>query len=158
LENRLSGSIEYYIKNADDLIGARTFPPNTGIYEGSSAQNTSLVNYADLRTTGMDLQLNSVNFKGPLEWNTAFLFNYVKNTVTGYSESENNGIFNYLRDPYTPIEGESRDILLALPKYKLDPSDGSVPMYLNGERVYNASTYLNSLTKDDLITVGTKVP
>src|SRR5690606_4736502 len=56
LENRLSGSIEYYIKNADDLIGARTFPPNTGIYEGSSAQNTSLVNYADLRTTGMDLQ------------------------------------------------------------------------------------------------------
>ncbi|MGB3063131.1 SusC/RagA family TonB-linked outer membrane protein [Sphingobacterium thalpophilum] len=158
LENRLSGSIEYYIKNADDLIGARTFPPNTGIYEGSSAQNTSLVNYADLRTTGMDLQLNSVNFKGPLEWNTAFLFNYVKNTVTGYSESQNNGIFNYLRDPFTPIEGESRDILLALPKYKLDPSDGSVPMYLNGERVYNASTYLNSLTKDDLIKVGTKVP
>lgn len=158
LGSRLSGSIDYYVKNGINLIGSDILPPNTGIYIGSLAENSNLVNYADLRTKGMDLQLTSQNLKGSFGWNTTLLVNYVRNRITRYTANENLALHNYLSRRSVPVEGKSRDILYAYPKYSLDPQDGTVMMYVEGERTRNANTFLNSFRKEDLIETGLNVP
>jgi len=157
-KGRISGSVDFYIKKAQDLIGADILPPSTGIYVGSSAENSNLVNYADLRTKGLDVQIRSQNLKGELQWNSVLLLNHVKNEVTHYKANENLETYNYLRAPSVPVVGQSRDVVYALPRYTLDPENGSVLMYVNNERERNASTYYNSISFDKLINTGVSIP
>lgn len=158
LNNRISVSADYYVKNANDLIGASVLPPSTGIYPESFAENSNLVNYANLRTQGMDLQLSSRNIRGAFNWNSALLFNIVHNQVTRYAADNNIGLYNYLLSPSFPVVGKSKDILYALPKYSLDPADGTVLMFIDGQRTRNGVEYYNSLSPGDLIGTGITVP
>lgn len=157
-DSRISGSIDFYIKNATDLIGANILPTSVGIYPGSSAENSNLMNYADLKTKGIDIQLNSQNFRGEFSWNSTLLFNFVRNNVTGYAANGNIALYNYLLEPSVPVMGKSKDILYALPKYSLDPEDGTVQMFTNGQRVRNGIDYYNSLSLSDLRDAGVTVP
>ncbi|AIM39246.1 hypothetical protein KO02_23070 [Sphingobacterium sp. ML3W] len=158
LDNRISVSADYYIKNANDLIGARVVPPSTGIYPESFAEKSNLINYADLKTKGMDIQLSSRNILGAFNWNSTLLFNIVHNEVTGYSANNNIGLYNYLLPPSFPVVGKSKDVLFALPRYSLDPGDGTVMMFLDGKRTRNGVDYFNSLSPRDLIAAGVTVP
>ncbi len=156
--NRISGSIDYYIKYANDLIGANILPPSTGIFPGSFAENSNLMNYADLKTKGFDIQLNSQNIRGVFNWSSALLFNIVHNKVTRYAENRNIALYNYLFNPSFPVVGNSKDVLYSLPKYSLDPDDGTVLMYIDGQRVRNGVEYYNSLSLEDLKNSGVAVP
>ncbi|MGJ1366767.1 SusC/RagA family TonB-linked outer membrane protein [Sphingobacterium spiritivorum] len=158
LDNRISLSADYYIKNANDLIGASVLPPSTGIYPESFAENSNLVNYADLKTKGMDIQLSSRNILGAFNWNSTLLFNIVHNEVTRYSADNNIGLYNYLLSLSFPVAGKSKDVLFALPRYSLDPADGTVLMFVDGQRTRNGVDYFNSLSPRDLIAAGVTVP
>jgi TonB-linked SusC/RagA family outer membrane protein len=64
---RLSGSVEYYVKNTKDLIANNLLDPSTGF---SNMQ----FNTGDLRGTGTDLTLNSQNLQlGKFSWSSNFL-------------------------------------------------------------------------------------
>ena len=84
LWDRISGNLDYYLKDASNLVGADILPPSTGDFAGSSALNSNLVNYADLQTRGLDLQLSTQNLKGHFGWESSLLVNLVRNRITGY--------------------------------------------------------------------------
>ena len=155
--NRLSGTAEYFRKNASDLIGENVLPPNTGIIEGGSANNSRLVNYADLQTSGFELQLNSRNTMGRIQWNTSLLLNLVKNRVTKYAVNENIVIADYL-DGKVPVTGLSRDVMFALPWYGLGNEDGLPIVYVDGSPSRDYTKFYSGLTFNDLVAAGISVP
>ncbi|NGM72829.1 SusC/RagA family TonB-linked outer membrane protein [Sphingobacterium sp. SGL-16] len=156
-QNRLSLELDYYIKNANDLIGAEILPPSTGIYIGSSAERSNLVNYADLQTKGIDAQLSTKNLTGDFVWNTVLLLNFAKNEVKAYKANNLLKAFEYL-DGKTPVVGQSRDMLFSLPWFGLNPENGDPVIYQNGEISQDYTNYYNNLKFSDLVASGMKVP
>jgi TonB-linked SusC/RagA family outer membrane protein len=67
LNNRLSGSIEYFDIRTTDILLSKNLPQSTGL----TAQQT---NIGKTKTTGMEFTLSSVNVqsKGGFTWNTDF--------------------------------------------------------------------------------------
>lgn len=95
--DRISGSLEYYIKNGIDLIGASPIAPQSGIliFTGNSA---------DTRTKGTDLQLNTRNIVGKFQWSTTAIFNFVKDKVTAYKANVGNNA-TLMSSSLSPIVG-----------------------------------------------------
>ncbi|TMI63728.1 MAG: SusC/RagA family TonB-linked outer membrane protein [Bacteroidetes bacterium] len=75
--NRVSGSLEYYRKDAKDLFSSVPADLTTGFL-------SLIVNAANIKGRGVDLQVNSINIKGSVEWSSSFLFSYSANTVARY--------------------------------------------------------------------------
>lgn len=74
LNNRLSGTIEYYIKNSIDQLFNKPVPMSTGF--------TSIrTNFGTVRNSGLDLSLASRNLVGKFQWNTNITFSTLKNRV-----------------------------------------------------------------------------
>ena len=74
-KNRLSGSIEYYSKDSDDLIGRRKIDPTVG-------WSDVYMNYASMRNTGIELSLNAQLLRSKdFEVRLAGHFTYNKNNV-----------------------------------------------------------------------------
>ncbi len=74
--NRLSGSLNYYIRNAYDLIGT---VQTSGI--GGDVLKTG--NFADMDAIGYEVSLSSLNLqKGDFTWRTDFNFGYTKDEIT----------------------------------------------------------------------------
>lgn len=157
LDGRLSIGIDYYAKTAKDLIGADILPPSTGIYTGSQAENSNLINYADLSTQGIDLQLNSINVRGRFDWSTKLLFHTVRNKVTDYKVNDDLSASDYLSGRAISV-GQSRDIVYSIPRYSLDPERGTVVMEINGEPYTDAASFVRDLTLADLDRSGVGVP
>lgn len=149
---RVSGSVEYYLKNAIDLIGNDFVPPSTGI------QGDYKINYANMRTRGMDVRLTTENLTGALGWTTTVLFSYVSNEITHYNTRDVNGVAYYIAEVPPPTVGRSRDALYALPWYGLDGTTGMPVVYIDGEKTMDYAAYYNSRTPDDLIMAGLTVP
>ncbi|MBE9602773.1 SusC/RagA family TonB-linked outer membrane protein [Pedobacter sp. MC2016-24] len=157
--DRISGSFDYYVKNAEDLIGEDFLAPSTGIITGGTALATNKVNYAKIRTKGFDIQLNSRNIAGrDFNWQSTVLLNYVTNKVTDVYINPVTAITNFIGDKVSPMVGKSLDILYATPWYGLDPKTGLPLMYVNGNVTTNYATFYNSLNKDNLVNAGLSVP
>lgn len=122
--NRISGSIDLYQKQATDLIGNSPTAFQTGV-------NQFRGNSADLQTQGLDLVLNSQNLNGNFGWNTSFLLNYNTDKVTSYKikQSSNQDIVsgNY----NNPLEGYPYFAIFSYPSAGLDAS-GAPQGYLDG--------------------------
>ncbi|MGG5902444.1 SusC/RagA family TonB-linked outer membrane protein [Sphingobacterium daejeonense] len=159
LNNRISGTFEYYRKSSNHLIGESLMPPNTGIYPNSRARRSNLVNYADLNTNGIDVQINSINISGPLRWQTILLGGWVKNKVTRYSNNTGILIDDYISTRSTvPVVGESLDEIYSVPWFGLSPENGYPLVETGGEQHQRYDEYYASLTLEGLVRSGTKVP
>ncbi|MGJ7029596.1 SusC/RagA family TonB-linked outer membrane protein [Niabella hirudinis] len=75
LKNRISGSVEYYIKNTFDQLFNKPVARTTGF-------STILTNFGNVRNKGLDVTLNSVNIAGPFRWTTDVTFATLNNKVT----------------------------------------------------------------------------
>lgn len=157
-KQRISGSVDYYNKSAEDLIGADYLAPSTGIITGGTALATNMVNYAKIRSRGIDVQINSRNLVGDVNWQSTVLLNYVTNKVTDVYINPVSAITNFIREKPAPVIGQSNDVLYATPWYGLDPQTGYPIMYVNGAQTANYATFYNSLTQDKLVTGGLSVP
>lgn len=117
LDNRLSGSFDYYIKTGRNIIGDSPLPPSTGMtqFRGNSA---------DISGNGIDLVLNSENLRGALQWSTQLLFNYTTDEITRYQV--NPPILGFR-------EGKPYSALYSYLWAGLDPETGDPLGYLNGE-------------------------
>ncbi|WP_282638697.1 SusC/RagA family TonB-linked outer membrane protein [Sphingobacterium thalpophilum] len=150
----LSGSVEYYVKNAKDLIAPDRVDPSTGF-------TTLMVNSGNIRTTGWDISLNAI----PLQhrhwsWNSNLVFSYARTKVRhSYIENENGKDFIGAGQSSvaTPISGMDMYSLLAYKWAGLDPETGEARAYLNGEvsKDYNA---ILALKAQDLENLGSTVP
>lgn len=148
--NRLYGSIEYWVKNGQDLIGNSPIAPQTGItlYTGNTA-NTS--------TKGVDLQLNSINLDGKLKWFTTLLYNYNHSIVTDYKVSNGTNLnvvqFNY----NNPLKGYPYYAIFSFKYAGLD-SKGNPQGYLNNQITEDYTAIENSSNRNELVYSGSSVP
>jgi TonB-linked SusC/RagA family outer membrane protein len=148
--NIVCGSLEYYVKNATDLIANSPLAPQTGnvLFRG---------NAADMRDNGVDIQLNVKILRSALNWNTMVFFNFVTNKVTHYevSEGTNQDIINgnYLN----PLVGYPLYSIFSYPNARLDPK-GNPQGYLNGQLSENYSQIENSTDPAQLKYNGSATP
>lgn len=148
--NRISGSIEYYIKNGLDLIAESPIAPQTGV-------STFTGNVANTHANGIDLQINSINLKGQFQWNTIGIFNFVKDKVTNYNAQKvtNESIARSL--DIVPLINYPINSVFGLRWAGLD-NTGAPQGFLNGIPSTNYTSILTSVNTDELDFFGSAVP
>src|SRR5690606_27814284 len=83
IENRISGSIEYFIKKAEDLYGSVPIDMTVGLMRPSLIKNT-----ATMRGSGLDIELNTINLKGRFDWMSHLNFSsYNDKVIESYLSS-----------------------------------------------------------------------
>jgi TonB-linked SusC/RagA family outer membrane protein len=149
--NRVDGSLEYYIKTGEDLIGPSPLDPTTG-----NIQYTG--NTAAMRTHGLDITLRTKSDLGPIHWSTAFLFSYTRDRVTSYSLHQTT-IPDYFT-PYliNPLEGKPLYSIYALKWMGLDPQNGDPQGLLGGHTSKDYYSLVNSPDLENLQYVGPANP
>lgn len=148
--NILSGTFEWYRKNAVDLIQPAPIDPTTGYYDATR-------NLASLKTNGFDFTLNAKILQQRFKWDAQLLVSYVKSKVTKYLSSyidysqlaQSTGMY------ITPMEGIDPYILYAYTFAGLDPANGDPQGMVNKQvsKDYGTMLYPDSLNK--LTKVGT---
>lgn len=148
--NRLSGSIEYFKKNATDLFNSVGFDPTTGV-------NTTVQNSASLRGGGIDANLNIKVMNRAFKWNAGVLFSYVTNKVVeNLNPSSLLGFTSSGRVIY-PAIGYNPYLVVSNRWAGLDPVDGSPRGYVNGE-ISKDYTALARNPLEDQVVHGNALP
>ncbi|GGH00129.1 SusC/RagA family TonB-linked outer membrane protein [Parapedobacter pyrenivorans] len=151
-DHRISGSIEYFQKNASDLIAAVPADMTTGF-------STLTRNVAQLKTKGWDVSLNSRNLQGALAWSTDFFLSVNKTEITKYLV-ERSRASAYVGNGANliPIEGHDAYNIVSYRWGGLDPANGNPRAYANGELSSNYIDIINNATLDDLVFHGSALP
>lgn len=150
---RFSGSIEYYDKDANHLLGESLMDPTTGVSLTSGYKK----NYAGLRTSGWDLQLASRNLTGLINWETSLLLSTSRNKIT-YVNVPPPLMDSYYVTTTVWEVGESVDKMYAYPWNGLRADNGMPAVYIDGDLSSDYVSYVRGLKKDDLVMAGTSVP
>ena len=153
--SRVTGSIEYYTKKADHLLGSNLVDPTTGVPSNFKR------NYGAMKISGWDIQIRSRNLEiGKFAWTSNLIFNNSSNKITRLKEYTLGLQNNYLNGGALYYEqGKSVDKIYALPWYGLNPEDGSVLWYdADGEITKAYTAQYNGLKKSDMILAGVTVP
>ncbi|MDN4753707.1 SusC/RagA family TonB-linked outer membrane protein [Porphyromonadaceae bacterium W3.11] len=88
LNNRLSGSFDFYNKNTSDLLAYRDADPTLG-------HEQLMLNYGSMYNRGVELSLNGLIINNDnFSWNTIFGFSYNKNKLIDVDDS-NKEILGY---------------------------------------------------------------
>lgn len=144
--NRLGGSIEYYSKNTDDLLGSVAVDPTSG-------WNSLQLNYASMINRGVEISLNSENIRTKdFNWGTTLNFSYNKNEITSY-ENAQTSVSSYIKTP-TIREGKPYNALYSVRWAGLDAT-GKPQAYKADGTIVNST---GKLTAEDLVYSGTTTP
>lgn len=96
LDNRLSGSIDYYNKVGKDIFSNRTLDPTTGF-------TSMFVNMASMRNRGMEISLSGEWFRAldrkNFGWETTLTYTYNKNEITDV-ENPSTLAYQLISNPY----------------------------------------------------------
>lgn len=88
LNNRISGSIEYYNRLTKDLIMNKSIPTHLGY-------NSMKDNVGSVRNEGVELSLNTENIRTrDFSWKTNFSFSYNKNQIVDLAFKEDLGAYS----------------------------------------------------------------
>lgn len=146
----IRGNIDFYNKKSTDLIGDIYMPRQTGV--GSFRGN-----FADMKTSGMDLHLTTRNLNKSMKWETTFLFSLVNNEVTKYEF--NSSVSNYVTPLFiVPLAGYPLHSYYAYEWAGLDPQTGEPMGYLNGEPSKNYTAIVQSYTPETIQYIGPSRP
>lgn len=127
LDDRISGQIDYYIKNTDDLLLRVNIPSTTGFA-------TQLKNLGKMKNEGIELMLNTHNLTGAFKWKTDLNFSKNTNTVIdlqGQAIDIDLASISISR----VIEGQAAGVFFAPEFAGVDPANGDALFYLNTELV-----------------------
>jgi hypothetical protein len=145
---RIAGSLEYYKKVGDDLMGNAEISAVGG-------RSTYRGNTASMIGQGIDIQLNSQNLKGSFEWNTNVLYSYTVNEITRYMEKPLN-ISSYMAGAY--MEGRPVKAVYAYKWAGLNPINGNPQGYSDGVVSDDYSKLTSSTNMNDLAYIGSWTP
>lgn len=123
LEDRISGQIDYYIKNTDDLLLQVNIPATTGF-------STQFQNIGSMKNEGIELLLDAHILKGVFKWKTTFNFSKNKNTVTDIQRQ----VIEASSNPSNisrAMEGQPIGIFFAPEFAGVDADNGDALYYLN---------------------------
>lgn len=151
----LFGSIEYFKRRGEDIIGDSELPPSTGV--------TALRgNFARTSGNGVDITLNSNNLRGKISWQTGLLFSYATDKVTSYDVITSvSNLVNYGNDNLLSIYPRASYPVYSVFSYRwagLDPTNGDPQGYQNGVVSKNYTSLINPANLDDVVYNGPAKP
>lgn len=148
---RLGGSLEFYSKRGEDLIGETEVPDSNGIYVVRG-------NFSETLTNGFDLVLNTVNVVKPIRWSTQFLLSGVRDEVLSFQGTRT--VSQYLGGASNVVPQEGRPLfsVYSYPWGGLAPDTGNPRGFLNGELSENYSQIIGTQTPETLRFHGSARP
>ena len=150
--DKLTGSIEYFHKNATDLLSPALVDPTIGV-----SQMT--INSANLSGDGVDVKMNWKISDRVLKINSFLIFSYVTNRVTRYQNTiANKGGYTGTGFLITPIEGKDPFSLISYRWGGLDPLTGYPQGYLNGAVSKDYTKLVSPAQLSDLVFSGPTRP
>ncbi|WP_164108682.1 MULTISPECIES: SusC/RagA family TonB-linked outer membrane protein [Sphingobacterium] len=152
----IEGSIEFYQKKANHLLGPTIMDPTSGVPRSMNYKT----NYAGLQTRGWDIQFSYARSIGVLQWKTTVLMSATRNRVDNYSGPPATYSANYI-DRRIPLLNESIDQLYAFPWFGLSSKTGLPIAYTEGRLIEDPkdfTRYYLDLPMDNLVRVGSEVP
>ncbi|MDQ2719433.1 MAG: SusC/RagA family TonB-linked outer membrane protein [Bacteroidota bacterium] len=153
-KNKLSGSIEYYIKKSSDLLTLVPIDPTLG-----TQGNYLVKNAANLTANGIDIKLNSeLEYRG-IKWEGQLLFSYVRNRVTRYQlEYDNKSAYVTSGEIITPLADKDPYSIISYRWGGLDPANGDPIGYIDGKTSKDYASIVQPKTFNDLVVKGTTRP
>lgn len=157
---RISGSLEYYHRTGNNIIGYANLDPTTGFY-------TFKGNVADMEGKGIDVQLSTHNITGGFKWNSTFLLSKTTDAVTNYSPTVPNGnhvqsgdgtFSGTISSNFTAVLGRPVFSVFSYKWAGLDPQTGDPMGYLNGVVSKDYGSIANSKNVSELIYNGPANP
>ncbi|MCX2584337.1 SusC/RagA family TonB-linked outer membrane protein [Pedobacter sp. MR22-3] len=126
LGERISASLDYYVKKSDDLIGTESIDITAGI--GSRVTR----NTAAITVKGLDIELSALNTVGKLRWQTNFFVNFYKDRVDKYYLNNDYG-YNYVNgnSNVSGIIGQPAYSVLSYKWAGLNPKNGNPMGFVN---------------------------
>lgn len=159
LDERVRGSIEYYNRNASDLLVRRYMDPTIGA-------SSRVVNNGEMRNRGVELSL-MFDVVRKKNWNMGldFNFSYNKNKMTKVDHDATASSVNFILSPQNYfIEGTSYNTLWA---YRIDRIENGYPIAVDKEGkdlvTFNEDGSINEIMTtmqgtDNLVNMGTLTP
>ncbi|MGK7391830.1 MAG: SusC/RagA family TonB-linked outer membrane protein [Candidatus Cyclobacteriaceae bacterium M2_1C_046] len=152
--NKISGSIEYFNKNSTDLIAPVPLDPTTGFLDRYN------INYAGLEINGIDAELNTRSYLGPVIWESNTIVNYTKDRVTEFDfDGEGNPNWYTQGNLTLPVVGEPLYTLYSYPWIGLDANTGDPLVRVDDQEGTDYNAYFDQLDPSEgLIAHGPKIP
>ena len=122
-KNRITGEIDYYAKQTNDLLLAVPVP-------GTSGLSVQMQNIGSMENKGFEFVLNTVNIAGEFKWNTNFNISLNRNKVTslGGQDMIDQGSSRFMN---VVKVGEPIGIFWGAEYAGVDPANGDALWYLN---------------------------
>lgn len=151
--NRITGSIEYYSKQAVDLLAQTPLDPTLGF-------SSVYANVANMKGHGVDVQLNSINIKGRrFNWTSSLIYSYTRNWVSAYLMPISTVGNIYLSpNAVTPIIGKPLYTIYSYKWNGLNHDNGSPQGYYNGKISTDYSSIYNNTALDSMVYNGPVQP
>ena len=150
--DRISGSVDYYVKKSKDLFSYVPIDPTVGI---------SLVqlNAASLRSSGFNIKLNGKIIDAKFKWESELLLDHVHTVVTkAFNEYASKGGYVGFGSTIVPITGKDPYALISFKWAGLDPLNGLPRGYVNGAVSEKYNLLYRPSSFDDLSIQGSARP
>lgn len=147
-DDRISGEMDYYIKNTDDLLLNVNVPATTGF-------TSQLRNVGKLENKGFEFVLNTYNFVGNFQWTSSFNIAFNDNKITDLGGQVITGGFLN-----RAIEGEPIAVMFGKEYAGVDPDNGDALYYVHnadGTKDYSKGT-TNSYSGANDVVIGDPNP
>lgn len=159
-KNRISGSIDFYHKTSKDLLGDQILDPTNGFISSGFASN--IVNYATMKSSGIDAEIQTLNLDHKIKWTTSFIFSTASNKVTNYKFEEltASGLLYLIAKNNTGLivtQGVSLDAIYYIPWIGLDSKTGS-PLVNNETQNTSYQEFISKLNLSHLLYDKVAVP
>lgn len=148
---RIGGTLEYYIKRNTDLFAMVPADITSGF-------SSLTLNSAILKTKGIDLSISTENISGSIAWSSNILFSYNQNKIEKY-------LLAYSSTTTLVNSGNSLVPLVGYPAYAIFSykwagldNIGDPQGYLNGELTKNYNNLLQQSAINDLVFHGSAIP
>ncbi|THH37748.1 SusC/RagA family TonB-linked outer membrane protein [Neolewinella litorea] len=153
--NRLSGELDYYVKNTNDLLLNVPIP-------GTSGFRTQFRNLGELRNRGVELLLNAVVSDAAFGWSSSFNFSYNKNEILSLAPGQDiidDGGSRYMN---VVKVGESLGAFYGLEYAGVDPANGDGLFYINETdddgNIVNPDATTNNANEANFTMLGNALP
>lgn len=147
--NRLSGTLEFYVKYGMNLISPIKSAPSTGFLQYNG-------NNASIKTKGMDLNLTNNNKIGQLTIKNILLLSYNTNKVTNYLVTTPLGQVSPGSFNNSPLIGKPIDKLYTYKWAGLSAENGDALLYIKDKVV--GSRQFRTATFEDFEYHGRQIP
>ena len=153
-KNRISGEIDYYVKNTSDLLLDVPVPSTTGY-------TVQTQNVGSVSNKGIEFVINTTNLTGEFEWTTNLNLSYNVNEVTNLGEQTiiDEGSSRFMN---VVMVGKPLGVFYGAEYAGVDPDNGDAIWYVNEKdengNVIDHTTTTNDFAEANFVVLGNPNP